>query len=106
MLGVLALPVMLKEGYAPSLATGVVAASGTLGILIPPSIMLVVLGFMLQVSVGDLFKAAFVPGLRRASTHRPCWRHSPARIDRGRGARAELTRDPLCASGYVRSLKP
>lgn len=63
MLGVLALPVMLKEGYAPSLATGVVAASGTLGILIPPSIMLVVLGSMLQVSVGDLFKAAFVPGM-------------------------------------------
>ena len=63
MLGVLALPVMLKEGYSPSLATGVVAASGTLGILIPPSIMLVVLGSMLQVSVGDLFKAAFVPGL-------------------------------------------
>jgi len=63
MLGVLALPVMLKEGYSPSLATGVVAASGTLGILIPPSIMLVVLGSMLQVSVGDLFKAAFAPGL-------------------------------------------
>ncbi len=63
MLGVLALPVMLKEGYSPSLATGIVAASGTLGILIPPSIMLVVLGSMLQVSVGDLFKAAFLPGL-------------------------------------------
>lgn len=63
MLGVLALPIMLKEGYAPSLATGVVAASGTLGILIPPSIMLVVLGSMLQVSVGDLFKAALVPGM-------------------------------------------
>ena len=63
MLGVLALPVMLKEGYSPDLATGVVAASGTLGILIPPSIMLVVLGSMLQISVGDLFKAAFVPGM-------------------------------------------
>ena len=63
MLGVLALPVMLKERYSPALATGVVAASGTLGILIPPSIMLVVLGSMLQVSVGDLFKAAFLPGL-------------------------------------------
>lgn len=63
MLGVLALPVMLRENYAPHLAAGIVAASGTLGILIPPSIMLVVLGSMLQVSVGDLFKAAFVPGL-------------------------------------------
>ena len=63
MLGVLALPVMLRERYSPQLACGVVAASGTLGILIPPSIMLVVLGSMLQVSVGDLFKAAFLPGL-------------------------------------------
>ncbi|MEM6850051.1 MAG: TRAP transporter large permease subunit, partial [Pseudomonadota bacterium] len=63
MLGVVALPVMLREKYRTELATGVVAASGTLGILIPPSIMLVVLGSMLQVSVGDLFKAAFVPGL-------------------------------------------
>jgi len=63
MLGVLALPVLLRENYSPQLATGLVAASGTLGILIPPSIMLVVLGSMLQVSVGDLFKAAFLPGL-------------------------------------------
>lgn len=62
MLGMLALPVMLRENYSPQLATGVIAASGTLGILIPPSIMLVVLGSMLQVSVGDLFKAAFLPG--------------------------------------------
>lgn len=63
MLGVLGLPVLLRENYSPQLATGLVAASGTLGILIPPSIMLVVLGSMLQVSVGDLFKAAFLPGL-------------------------------------------
>ena len=63
MLGVLALPIMNRENYSPYLATGVIAASGTLGILIPPSIMLVVLGSMMQVSVGDLFKAAFLPGL-------------------------------------------
>nr|WP_297460899.1 TRAP transporter large permease subunit [uncultured Halomonas sp.] len=63
MLGLLALPVMLKQGYHPEMACGVIAASGTLGILIPPSIMLVLMGSILQVSVGDLFKAALFPGL-------------------------------------------
>lgn len=63
MLGLLALPVMLKQGYRPEMAYGVVAASGTLGILIPPSIMLVLMGSIMQVSVGDLFKAALIPGL-------------------------------------------
>jgi len=63
MLGLLALPVMLKQGYKPEMAYGVVAASGTLGILIPPSIMLVLMGSIMQISVGDLFKAALVPGL-------------------------------------------
>ena len=63
MLGVLALPLMLRQGYNRPLATGVIAASGTLGIIIPPSIMLVLMGAILQISVGDLFKAALVPGL-------------------------------------------
>lgn len=63
MLGVLALPVMLKQGYKPHIACGIVAASGTLGILIPPSIMLVLMGSILQISVGGLFKAALIPGL-------------------------------------------
>ena len=63
LLGVIALPVMLKQGYDPRFATGVTAACGTLGILIPPSIMLVFMGAVLQVSIGGLFKAAFVPGL-------------------------------------------
>lgn len=63
MLGVLALPVMLKEKYDPKLAVGTIAASGTLGILIPPSIMLVLVGDILQISVGDLFLAAVFPGL-------------------------------------------
>ncbi|MBA4503064.1 TRAP transporter large permease [Marinobacterium marinum] len=63
MLGLLALPVMLKQGYKPEMAYGVVAASGTLGILIPPSIMLVLMGSIMQISVGALFKAALVPGL-------------------------------------------
>ncbi|NHI02112.1 TRAP transporter large permease subunit [Oceanimonas sp. MB9] len=63
MLGLLALPVMSKQGYRPEMACGVIAASGTLGILIPPSIMLVLMGSILQISVGALFKAALIPGL-------------------------------------------
>jgi tripartite ATP-independent transporter DctM subunit len=63
MLSTLALPIMLKENYKPELAVGTIAASGTLGILIPPSIMLVLVGDILQISVGKLFLGAIVPGL-------------------------------------------
>jgi len=65
-LAVLALPVMLKFGYAKTLATGVVASSGTLGQIIPPSIVLVILGDQIGVSVGDLFLGSFVPGFMLA----------------------------------------
>ena len=65
-MGVLALPVMLKYGYAKPLATGVIAASGTLGQIIPPSIVLVILGDQLGVPVGDLFLGAVVPGVMLA----------------------------------------
>jgi len=63
MLALLALPSMLKRGYSKSLASGSVCAGGTLGILIPPSIMLVIYGPMAGISVGKLFMAAFIPGL-------------------------------------------
>ena len=63
MMTIISLPVMLKYGYSPRLASGVIAASGTLGQLIPPSIVLIILGAVMQISVGDLFKAAIVPGL-------------------------------------------
>ena len=63
LLGVIALPVMIRQGYDKEFAAGVTAASGTLGILIPPSIMLVFMGAILQVSIGALFKAAVIPGL-------------------------------------------
>lgn len=63
LLGVLALPVMLEQKYDKGLAAGTICASGTLGILIPPSIMLVLVGDILQISVGDLFMAAMIPGL-------------------------------------------
>ncbi|MFC1903879.1 TRAP transporter large permease subunit [Chloroflexota bacterium] len=62
MLSLIALPAMVKRGYSKSLASGAVCAGGTLGILIPPSIMLVIYGPMAGVSVGKLFMAAFFPG--------------------------------------------
>lgn len=65
-MGVLALPVMLKYNYSKTLATGVIASSGTLGQIIPPSIVLVILGDQLGVSVGDLFLGAFIPGFMLA----------------------------------------
>lgn len=61
-MGLISLPTMLKRGYAPELATGVIAASGTLGQIIPPSVVLVLLGSVLNVSVGKLFAAALFPG--------------------------------------------
>ncbi len=63
LLGVLSLPLMLRQGYNRSLALGTVAASGTLGILIPPSIMLVIMADQLNLSVGDLFMGAVIPGV-------------------------------------------
>ncbi|MFA7666248.1 MAG: TRAP transporter large permease subunit [Burkholderiaceae bacterium] len=63
MLSLMALPTMVRQGYDKGLASGTVAASATLGILIPPSIMLVMMGDLMGLSVGDLFLAAIVPGL-------------------------------------------
>jgi len=63
MMSLIALPLMLKHKYSPELASGSIAASGTLGQLIPPSIVLIILGDQMHLSVGDLFRAAVVPGL-------------------------------------------
>ena len=63
MMTLLALPVMLERNYDKSLSTGTIAASGTLGILIPPSIMLVIMADLLAISVGTLFVASVFPGL-------------------------------------------
>ncbi len=62
-MGLISLPTMLRRNYNTSLATGTIAASGTLGQIIPPSIVLILLGSVLNVSVGDLFAAAIVPGI-------------------------------------------
>lgn len=61
-MGVISLPVMLKNKYHEPTATGVICASGTLGQIIPPSIILIILGDVMGVPVGDLFKAAVIPG--------------------------------------------
>ncbi len=61
-MGMISLPVMLKYSYDKRLATGTICASGTLGQIIPPSIILIILGDVLGIPVGDLFKAAIGPG--------------------------------------------
>jgi len=62
-MGVISLPIMLKNGYSKSLSCGTICASGTLGQIIPPSIVLIVLADVFQLPVGDLFKSAVMPGL-------------------------------------------
>ena len=69
MMTIMALPVMVQRNYNVPLATGTIAASGTLGVLIPPSIMLVIMAELLARSVGNLFVAAFLPGLLLAALY-------------------------------------
>ncbi|MCX7962117.1 MAG: TRAP transporter large permease subunit [Burkholderiales bacterium] len=108
MLTLIALPAMLERGYRRELALGTVASAGTLGILIPPSIMLVVMGDLLQVSVGTLFAGALLPGLVLSALYlayigcvslvRP--QAAPALpADAGPKTRAEFAR--LLARGFV-----
>ena len=66
LLGMLALPQMLRLGYDRNLAIGVVCAGGSLGTMIPPSIVLIIYGLTANVSIGDLFTAAFLPGFMLA----------------------------------------
>lgn len=68
-MGMISMPVMLKYGYDRPLTAGTIAASGTLGQIIPPSVVLVVLGDQLGVSVGDLFKGSLLPGILLATTY-------------------------------------
>ncbi len=63
LLAVMSLPMMLKQGYDKQTALGIIASSGTLGILIPPSIMLIIMADQLGISVGDLFMGAVFPGV-------------------------------------------
>ena len=68
-MGLISLPVMLQYGYSRELATGVITASGTLGQIIPPSVVLVVLADQLGVSVGDLFVGSLIPGIMLAGLY-------------------------------------
>ena len=68
-LGIMAAPIMIKAGYSPRLSAGAIAAGGTLGILVPPSVMLIVMGPVINVSVAQLYAAAFGPGLMLASMY-------------------------------------
>jgi tripartite ATP-independent transporter DctM subunit len=68
-LGIMAAPIMIKTGYDARLSAGAITAGGTLGILIPPSVMLIVMGPVLGVSVADLYSAAFGPGFLLAGIY-------------------------------------
>jgi tripartite ATP-independent transporter DctM subunit len=68
-MGMISMPVMMKYGYSGELSSGVITASGTLGQIIPPSIVLIVLADQLGISVGDLFIGALVPGVALASLY-------------------------------------
>jgi tripartite ATP-independent transporter DctM subunit len=68
-LGIMASPIMIKSGYDAKLSAGTITAGGTLGILIPPSVMLIVMGPVLGVSVADLYAAAFGPGFLLAGVY-------------------------------------
>ena len=65
-MGTVALPEMKKYNYDPALATGAISAGGTIGILIPPSVVLVIYGILTELPIGDLFIAGFIPGILEA----------------------------------------
>ena len=124
-MGLLALPTMLKRGYDPAVATGVISASGTLGQIIPPSIVLVLLGDVLSsayqeaqlaqgifaprtVSVGDLFMGALVPGLMLVALY-AAWMLAialfrPAAVPARRGADADA--GPVSLLRFVEAFLP
>ena len=103
-MGLISLPIMLRYGYDRRVASGVIAASGTLAQIIPPSLVLIVLADQLGKSVGDLYKGAFIPGSLTAplyvvfvivlASSAPAWcrrcRRRPARSARRRRSSAGL----------------
>ena len=96
LLGLMSLPQMLARGYKPSFAAGIIVAAGTLGILIPPSVLLILYGFIAGVSVPRLYAAAFIPGFLLAGLYvayilwrarDPSWAPRPTKeeMEAGRG---------------------
>src|SRR2546425_2367107 len=68
-MGLISLPIMLRYGYDRRVASGVIAASGTLAQIIPPSLVLIVMADQLGRSVGDMYEGAFLPGLSLAGLY-------------------------------------
>ena len=95
-MGLISLPIMLRYGYDRRLATGVIAASGTLAQIIPPSLVLIVLADQLGRSVGDMYKGAFIPGFVLTGLYLALRRWSSAlmRPQLGAGAAARGAHDP------------
>ena len=104
LLALLGLPVMLRDGYAPSFAAGTVCAVGTLGILVPPSIMLVLMADRLAMSVGDLFLGALFPGLLLAALY-VLWILFYARLNPACGAGARRRRSSRSRSRHFDVLR-
>ena len=100
LLGMIALPTLLRYGYDRGLAAGTIAASGTLGQIIPPSLVLLLLAEIMNESVGTLFAAALVPGLMLAGLYVVyilawAWRHPDKAPPIPRAERAALSRGQL-----------
>ena len=92
-MGQVALPELRRYGYSGALATGTLAAGGTLGILIPPSVILVIYAILTEQNIAKLFVAAFVPGILAAIGYMIAHRHLRACLSRGR--RRARTRSPM-----------
>jgi C4-dicarboxylate transporter DctM subunit len=76
-IGGVVIPAMKRKGYRPSFAAALVAASGTLGLIIPPSVVMVILGVTTNISIGDMFLGGIVPGLLLAGSYMVIvWRHA------------------------------
>ncbi|MDX9838715.1 MAG: TRAP transporter large permease subunit, partial [Azoarcus sp.] len=101
----LTLPTLMRRGYKPSIACGTICASGTLGQIIPPSLVLILLAEIVGESVGTLFAAAFIPGLALALIYvifllvvgklRPSWVPAIPAEERARAVPGSLPRDLL-----------
>jgi tripartite ATP-independent transporter DctM subunit len=110
MLTLIALPVMLAKGYDKSLSVGTIASAGTLGILIPPSIMLVIMGDLVGVPVGTLFTGAVLPGLLMSALYivyilLVCW-FKPSLAPRVTGALLGAGDERITAALLFKSFLP